>query len=101
MGFERKNRKDMICVFPVGPFKFVPLVTNYLFLTCRLDITILRRHRPGRNADLDNRLLTLFDSLRKPHAQSELPPNAIPEAHEEPFCCLLEDDSLITDYAIH
>jgi hypothetical protein len=101
IGLPDEKKKSLLTVFPLRDFKFVPLVTRRLFLTCQLNITILRHQPPGRNMDLDNRLLTLFDALRKPHFEQELPPLAKPDVHETPFCCLLEDDSLITDYNIH
>src|SRR5436190_8268168 len=46
-------------------YKFVPLVSNYLNLSCALDILFLRRDMPGgplirSGGDIDNRLKVLF-----------------------------------------
>jgi hypothetical protein len=93
-----KSRK-----IPVGIFQFVPLVTKQHAVTCHLDILFLRSGPPGSvtiGGDLDNRLKTLFDALRVPHHENELPPDAFPEDDEETFRCLLEDDSLITGHSV-
>lgn len=45
-------------------------------------------------SDLDNRIKTLFDSLRMPSGAQELG-GAKPEGDDDPFFCLLEDDRLI------
>jgi hypothetical protein len=83
-------------------FNFVPLVTHELNLVCSLDILFLRPDKPGGvvwAGDIDNRLKTLFDSLRIPVA-GERYDNRIPETDEQPFFCLLEEDSLITKVAV-
>lgn len=81
-------------------FRFVPLVNKRLELVCSLDILFLRRENPGdlilRGGDVDNRIKTLLDALRLPADGSELPANCAPEADEDPFFCLLENDSLVT-----
>ena len=59
---------------------------------------MLRLGEPGgllSAGDLDNRVKTLFDALRKPKSKSELG-GVVPAEDEDPFFCLLEDDSLIT-----
>lgn len=69
---------------------------------CELDILFLRTEPPGslfttnKAGDLDNRLKVLFDALRIPQADSELPPAALPSIDEDPLFCLLENDNLIT-----
>lgn len=84
--------------FTRGNFRFVPLVTKAYDLACSLEITMLRPEAPGnlirRGGDIDNRLKILFDSLRVPEA-SEIT-GLMPDADEDPFYCLLEDDSLVT-----
>jgi hypothetical protein len=63
----------------------------------------LRRENPGelitKGGDIDNRLKTLFDALRVPEHSSELG-GAVPEADENPFFCLMESDTLITDFHV-
>jgi hypothetical protein len=83
-------------------FRFVPLVTKPLNLVCYLEVTFLRREAPGelvrRGGDIDNRIKILFDSLRVPdEAQVE---NIEPGEGENPFYCLLGDDSLITGFQV-
>lgn len=88
----------------VGPFTFQPLVTSPYDVVAELDITFLRPEPPGllvsNSGDIDNRVKTLLDALRMPQNLGELPANDSPTEHENPFCVLLEDDSLITHLAI-
>lgn len=85
-----------------GGFRFAPLVVQRLDLFCSLDILFLRRENPGdllsQSGDLDNRLKTLLDALRVPKDGSEI--NAKPSHEEDPFYCLLEDDSLVSEIHI-
>ena len=48
----------------------------------------------------DGRLKALFDALRIAES-GELPLKAIPEADEEPFHCLLQDDKLISEVRVN
>lgn len=79
-------------------FRFVPLVHKDLDLMCGLDVLFLRRENPGdllmRGGDIDNRIKTLLDALRMPDNCGEV--HGKPEVDEEPFFCLLENDSLVT-----
>jgi hypothetical protein len=88
----------------IGGFRFFPVVTEARREVAELYITMLRPEPPGRiisqGGDIDNRLKTLFDSLRMPKVVSEIPPNAIPAEDEDPFFCLLEDDRLITKISV-
>lgn len=80
-------------------FRFHPLVISKHACNCELDILFLRHGAPGSirtNGDIDNRLKTLYDALRVPQNENELPSDAVPSDGEKPFYCLLEDDSLIT-----
>lgn len=84
-------------------YRFVPLVTRELELKCSLDILFLRNDPPGSllsAGDIDNRLKTLFDGLIIPNDEKQLGTYLKPEPNEEPFFCLLEDDSLITKVAV-
>jgi hypothetical protein len=88
--------------FSIGKYQFVPIVTSQLSLSCSLDILFLRAGPEGKlmqSGDIDNRLKTIFDSLRCPQSLDELG-KAEPEASEMPFFCLLEDDRLITKVAV-
>jgi hypothetical protein len=81
--------------------RFVPLVTEDNGLACSLGILFLRRDSPGNlvqhGGDLDNRIKTLFDGLRFPESCAGV---TAPGEGEDPFFCLLSDDSLITDVSV-
>jgi hypothetical protein len=84
-------------------YRFVPLVRERISLFCSLNILFLRRDIPGsviNVGDLDNRIKTLVDTLRRPMSIQELRGNEQPAAGEDPFFCLLEDDKLVTHLAI-
>lgn len=90
--------------FAMGGFRFVPLVLRQYSLVCNLEIVFLRREEPGAvlqsGGDIDNRLKTLFDSLSRPVHLNQLPAAIAPQAGEDPFYCLLEDDSLVAGLEI-
>lgn len=85
---------------PKHGFNFAPLVAESVGLTAELDILLLWPASPGKiitsGGDIDNRIKTLLDALKLPSEPTALPPNTMPQPGEEPFFCLLEDDSLIT-----
>jgi hypothetical protein len=91
-------------IHPLGGFRFVPLVNRSLKLIAELNVMLLRPQEPGailRHAgDIDNRIKTLLDALRMPREAGELPTGAAPQADEDPFHCLLEDDALVTAISI-
>jgi hypothetical protein len=81
-------------------YRFVPLVSNHLKLTCSLDILLLWRDRivpVGPAGDIDNRLKTLFDALQIPQSCSDVDP---PTGKDEYLFVLLENDNLITDVRV-
>jgi len=88
----------------IGCFNFLPLISEKLALTAEIDIIMLRPGTPGKiiteGGDIDNRLKTLFDSLRIPDNITALPSMDSPTEGEKPFCCLLEDDNLITKVSV-
>ena len=55
----------------------------------------------GQGGDIDNRLKTLFDSLRTPRDTQEIPAGDQPGDTETPFFCLLEDDNLIASLSVN
>jgi hypothetical protein len=84
-------------------YRFVPLVRKDWRLACSLHVIFLRHDPPGsivHAGDLDNRIKTLIDALRKPQNAKELSGNERPETDEDPFFCLLEDDKLITGLSV-
>ena len=82
-------------------FRFAPLITTKLDLIATTELLFLRPEPPGRlitqGGDIDNRLKTLFDALRMPRVAAEIPSGDCPQAGEDPFFCLLQDDALITE----
>jgi len=83
-------------------YKFVPLVCEEFSLLCSLDILFLRRDIPGsaiEAGDIDNRIKTIIDALRKPANANELRGNEVPKDGETPFFCLLEDDKLVSHFS--
>lgn len=78
---------------------FSPLISKKDHLMCELDITLLRQQAPGQllgeGGDIDNRLKTLFDALRKPSTQEAQTAQIAKRADDDPIHCLLQDDSLV------
>jgi hypothetical protein len=79
-------------------FRFFPLVRANLNMVCHLDVLLLEPEPSVilRKADIDNRLKVLFDALRLPNQQNEIPEEEHPGPDQNPFYVLLEDDALIT-----
>lgn len=79
---------------------YIPLIRDSLSLNCHLDILFLRKEDPGalilQGGDVDNRIKTLFDALRKPDPDisEKYPPAA------DPLYCLLESDTLISGFDV-
>lgn len=89
--------------FSLSGYNFVPLVVPDLCLFCSINILFLRPEAPGsiiQSGDIDNRIKTLFDALRKPKQTSELGAYDSPTEDEKPFYCLLEDDKLISGLSV-
>jgi hypothetical protein len=86
-------------------YHFVPLVTRDLELLCTIEILFLRQGDPGgivvnRSGDIDNRIKTLFDALTMPAELNQVGSYTTPTDQEDPFFCLLEDDSMITKASV-
>jgi hypothetical protein len=100
--FVRATRVEWIASeYQRGSYYFAPLVSKALDLVCNLDIQFFRREAPGaliHGGDIDNRIKTLFDALRVPD-ESQVEKMA-PEEGETPFFCLLQDDALVTGFAV-
>lgn len=98
-------KRGILVPFQRGPYTFIPLATKHYELACDLDILFLRSEAPGAlfpntKGDLDNRLKVLFDALTMPEHENQLMPDAEPDATQNPFFCLLEDDKLITGFKV-
>ena len=84
-------------------YRFLPLVREEWSLMCGLDILFLRRDRPGsaiQAGDIDNRIKTLIDALRKPKDGNELRGHEKPDANEDPFYVLMEDDKQVSSFTV-
>ena len=86
-------------------FLWKPIVTQENGLICALDILMLRKGPPGKSIyDIDNRLKTIFDALRKANSQEsgEIAKGGERNSKDDetPFFVLLHDDSAITHVAI-
>lgn len=94
--------EDIASKYRENGYRFVPLVREDVSLFCSLNILFLRRDFSGviSAGDLDNRIKTLIDALRKPHNANELRGNESPDVEEDPFFCLLEDDDLVTGLSV-
>lgn len=101
---QENPAKEISILQKIGQFVYAPLVNDELKLIAELDIIFLRPEPPGslltQGGDIDNRLKTLFDALRMPNRESEIPKSDFPGKEENPFFCLLEDDSLITKLSV-
>ncbi|MGJ0505647.1 MAG: hypothetical protein ACR652_00645 [Methylocystis sp.] len=79
---------------------YIPLVRSSLDLNCHLDIHFLRQEDPGclvlKGGDLDNRIKTLFDALRKPDRDVDA---VYPQENETTYC-LLESDTLVSGFDV-
>ncbi len=101
---ELKSPLEDSLVSIVGTFRFFSLVSAGRNEIAELQILMLRSGQDSghivQGGDIDNRLKTLFDSLRIPKNKDEIPQNDLPNNDENPFFCLLEDDILITDLSV-
>jgi hypothetical protein len=89
--------------FPLGEYRFFPLIRAEHSPICGVHVLLLRHGEPGRlvqSGDIDNRAKTLLDALRKPNNTDELGGYATPADGETPFYIFLEDDRLLTQLSI-
>ena len=79
------------------------MVSSQIGLIAELDIILMRLEEPGKmitSGDIDNRIKTLFDALRYPKEEQEIPSGETLDSGEHPFFCLLEDDALVSSVKI-
>lgn len=101
---DRRTVDKIAAAYNKCGFNFVPLVRESNGMACRLEILVLLRKEPYRvftgGGDLDNRIKTLIDGLRMPGNNCTELAGAVPEAGEDPFFCLLDDDKLIYEFNV-
>jgi hypothetical protein len=83
-------------------YKFVPLVSEHLKLSCGLDILFLRRDMPGiplihAGGDLDNRLKVLLDALQMPDACAGFTKQPDEDSY---FFVLMQNDKMLTEISV-
>ena len=84
-------------------YRFAPLVRKDEHLLCSLQILLLRsdgHNRVVSAGDLDNRVKTIIDGLKRPGNASELGGFDQPSEGEDPFYVLLEDDDLVSGLTV-
>lgn len=90
--------------FKRGEFSCFPIVRDDLNLVCDLDILFLRRENPGSliqaGGDLDNRIKTLFDSLRVPQDDNEVRGFVDTSPKDSLLYCVTENDAQITGFRV-
>lgn len=97
---QQSHTKDWAKQFP--PINdYLPLVRQQIGMICSLDILFLRQTPKGsiisQSGDLDNRIKVLFDGLQMPQNDAEKKGQTV---DDKPFHCLLENDALITSFAV-
>ena len=101
---QHTSRKSQLGeLFSCCGYKFVPIAVTDLCVQCFLDILFLRPDSPGqvlKSGDIDNRVKTLFDALRMPKGKEELRGSKTPQADEDPFYVLLEDDGMVNRLSV-
>ncbi|MBN2779958.1 MAG: hypothetical protein JXQ74_02710 [Alphaproteobacteria bacterium] len=91
------KKKDI--VRHVGGIDFVPVISPSLNLLAELDIQMLHPELIGTpRADIDNRMKTLFDALRRPQNEHEIPENA---DRGRKMHVLLDDDRFVTKMSVN
>jgi hypothetical protein len=101
--FRDKNIQSYI-PRKIGLIEYVPLISNANYLFAELEITSLTKAigqpylHPFKNGDLDNKIKTLTDALRRPQNNDEAKHDTA--ADDDRIFCLLDDDILISKYTV-
>ena len=95
-----KNKKNI--VKKVGGLTFIPIISPELDLVAELDILIMHPEVLGTaRADIDNRLKTLLDGLRRPQVSQEITDNLVKKFGNKPIYTLFDDDRLVTKITVN
>ncbi len=92
---DPSKRESKNLLVKIGDYDFFPIVSTGRKEVAELQIIMLRPGQPpgyiiGQGGDIDNRLKTLFDSLRMPKNYEEIPNGDKPKDNEKPFFCFRE-----------
>lgn len=110
---ETRIAEDKPMFVEHGGKRYWFLISEHLATVVDLNVTILVPHEVGKiihnGGDIDNRIKTLFDALRVPSVESEIPSSDSFDYKTTGMYCLLQDDKLINrisvqsyrDYAPH
>lgn len=94
------NKKDI--VKRLSGIRFIPIINPELHLLAELDILLLHPEVLGTaRADIDNRMKTLFDGLRRPQTSQEVTDNLRNQAKNKTIYTLLDDDKMITKVTVN
>lgn len=86
----------------VGNLKFIPVISPELDLVAELDILMMHPEVLGTaRADIDNRLKTLLDGLRRPQTTQEITENLVKKFGSRPIYTLFDDDKLVTKITVN
>ncbi len=96
---KKKLEKKGKAIKTVGGVDFCPLITQDLDLLAELDIQIMHPELlETPRADIDNRMKTLLDALKRPQSSHEIAENM---NRDEVCYTLLDDDHLVTKMTIN
>ncbi|MBN2676406.1 MAG: hypothetical protein JXR30_04110 [Alphaproteobacteria bacterium] len=94
---EKDNKKTIVRT--VSGIEFVPIISPELNLLAELEVQILHPELLGTpRADIDNRMKTLLDALRRPQDIHEVPEDA---QRGQRIYTLLDDDHLVTKITVN
>ena len=86
----------------VGDLRIIPIATEANGLVCSLEVLLLMPDFHGimAHGDIDNRLKTLLDALKKPKNGMDVRKKEGDAPDPNPMYCLVEDDKQITGLTI-
>ena len=97
--YKKKNKN---IVKKVGGLTFIPIISPELDLVAELDILMMHPEVLGTaRADIDNRLKTLLDGLRRPQTSQEITDNLVKKFGNKPVYTLFDDDKLVTKITVN
>ncbi|MDR0967324.1 MAG: hypothetical protein LBL75_00620 [Rickettsiales bacterium] len=93
-------KKQPITTRHIGGIDWNPIITPNLKLLAELDILLLHPEIVGvARSDVDNRMKTLLDALRRPQNEHEIGENT--PKNMGPIYTLLDDDHLVTKISVN